>query len=400
MLYEDKVILREQITEIGFRDDSLEINKLSSEVLGMRKCFNGCWIIKSCQGCKNFSEIEWSPHLERLTKGFQCGGLAEAETYEGVVKLGSVDFDENETIELITGLCGEAKSLGVRRCEIVVTYLIQQRSVLRNNESKAEEHRSTVLIDIGLIRSYGAIPLFSGKFYATILWKFSDVLKAIELKYREALHDVTKTRRIQSLGLLMMGKMQVILDHEATAALIHEVSHLLDPTYDLGIKRTGLILAPPEFELIDDPFNTLSPTLRFFDDEGVKTFKRVLIESGRIVDLHHTRTTAFQYGSRPGSAYGLFHKPLPFHTTLVMREGDWKEDEILEDTKKGILIRGTSIALMEHGYVRIVPNTAYVIERGEVKDYVVKVKEVKIPLQSLRSISAISKTKKLRVSRE
>jgi predicted Zn-dependent protease len=144
---------------------------------------------------------------------------------------------------------------------------------------------------------------------------------------------------------------------------------------------------------------TLAPTLRFFDDEGVTTQKRVIIDEGRLVDMHHTRSTAGRYGSSPGSAYGLFHRPVGFHTTLIVEPGDWGENEIVEETRHGLYVQGVAMALTEKGYIRIVPEAVYTIKRGEIAD-LVSVKAIKIPLYKLRTMHAITKTRKLRVSRE
>jgi len=57
------------------------------------------------------------------------------------------------------------------------------------------------------------------------------------------------------------------------------------------------------------------------------------------------------------------------------------------------------MATLEEGYVRIVPQYSYVIEDGEIKE-AIRIREVKIPLAAFRTVSAISKSQKLRVSIE
>jgi len=400
-IYEDKVSLREKYVEIGYRDDSIEVNELRSNVLGKRLCLNGCWHITSCQGCGSFNDFPGPsrPTLEILNREGLCKGLADANLFDGKVRLGVNSFDIEEIAKLIIDLCNELRALGISRCEIIVTFRHIEKTITNSNGYEAYEERNLIEVDVGLVSMFRSLSHFGSAFTTTILWKPKEISKLIEKTAKEAYNNLMRNKNVRVLSPYMIGKNVIILDSKASAALVHEISHLLDPMYAVRVLKRGVTIAPPEFELIDDPFRYDSPSIRFFDDELVRTQRRHLIEGGRIIDLHHTRSTALHYNSVPGSAYGLFHKPIPFHTTLVLSQGDWRVDEIIEETRSGILINGVALATLEMGYVRLIPQNASVIKHGEVQDNV-KVREVKIPLSNLRTINAISKELNIRTSKE
>ncbi len=398
-VYRDRVVFEEIDQLVAYRGGSLEINTLRAHVEGARICKNGCWAIVSQQGEVDRSRIE--ELLRKLEAGLgDCGGLADARLFRGSVELGRGEIDLEALAKEIRGLCSETKVLGISRCEIVVTVKSLRRAIERKNDERAEELRKLVEVEIGVagVAPSGRIG-YGSSFMAAIPWSSDDALKLVDSAMQRALEIMRKSAAAKPLSIYMIGRSTLVLDPMATAALFHEISHLHDPTYSMSIRRVGAQIGPPELEVYDDPRNIESPTIRFFDDEGVATAKRSLIEEGRVVDLHHTRNTAKLYGSEPGSAYGLFSKPIPFHTALVVKPGDWRDTEILEDTQHGIYIEGAAMAVLEPGYIRIVPEAAYVIERGELRE-AIRVKNVKIPIAKIKTISAISKSHKLRVSYE
>ncbi len=396
-VYSDKVVLEEVVKEVAFRRDSLEVNRYRGKVLGLRRCINGCWYITSCQGCRDFSELSDRSYL--VLRSEFCGGIAEAELFSGEFSLGNDCFDEDTVARVVHELCSEARGLGIVNCEVITTFKRISKRIIRDDGSEAHEIRHVFEIEVAGMKAHGGLIKFSSLFKAIVPFRLGDILKLID-SCLSSLRRSLEVRKVpRHLPPYKVGKAQLILSNEVVAALFHEVSHLLDPTYVLSIKYLGVQLGPKELKVYDDPFNPRTPTYRVFDDEGVKTFRRVLIEDGRVVDTHNTRVTAKYVGSKPGSAYGLFHRPVPFHTTLVINGGDWRDSEIIEETKDGFLIDGVVMATLERGYVRIVPERTYLIRNGELSD-LISIREVKIPLANLRSINAVSRSLSPRVSKE
>lgn len=397
LLYSDAVTLSEEIIQIASREESVEINTYSNVFYGYRFNVDGCWRITSSNNRDMLEKLKnriLSVHVDR------CGDLAEAELYRGSIEIGREHPEIDELTKLVQELCSEAKGYNVSRCEIVITLRTVRKLIEREDNDFASELRRVIEVEIGLIgrASYG-LTVLASNYKIFIPWNPKDVPKLIDSMFKEVMNKMLGMYKLRLLKPYMYGKNTVVLDHVASAALFHEVSHLLDATYSHSSRVLGQKICSDEVEIYDDPHNAESPSIRFFDDEGVVTKRRSLIENGVVRDLHHTRFTAKVIASEPGSAYGLFHNPTPFHTTIVVKPGDWKYDEILEDTKKGFYIIGITMATLEEGYIRLIPEHGYVIENGELKE-AVKIREVKVPLAGLKTINAISRDAKTRTSYE
>ncbi|MEM4513002.1 MAG: metallopeptidase TldD-related protein [Ignisphaera sp.] len=399
ILYSDVVTLTEEVTQIAYREGSMEINRYVNIIYGYRVNIDGCWRIVSSND-RNRDVLEKLKERILVTPSNECGELAEAELYKGKVDIGKDHIDVDEIVKMVYDLCSEAKGYNITKCEQIVTLRTIHRSIERSNDDVAHELKRIAEVEIGLLgRSSYSLTSFSSNYKAMIIWNPKDVIKSIDLAFKEAVNKMSHMYMLKPLRPYLYGRTIVVLDYIASAALFHEISHLLDSTYGYGAKIVGYKLCSEEVEVYDEPHNIESPSIRFFDDEGVTVKKRSLIENGVVQDLHHTRSTAKTSGSEPGSAYGLFHSPVPFHTTLVVKSGDWKYDEILGDTKKGFYINGVVVASLEEGFIKLVPEYGYTIQDGELKE-AVKIREVKIPLSGLRNINAISKNTNIRMSYE
>lgn len=84
-----------------------------------------------------------------------------------------------------------------------------------------------------------------------------------------------------------------------------------------------------------------------FDDEGVPTRRTPLIEHGELVGFVYDRHYAGKAGTSstgnglrlidmPGRYYGV--EPSPYITNLAVEPGDFKREELIADTKNGILL--------------------------------------------------------------
>lgn len=398
-LYNDVVTLTEDVTQIATREGSIEINAYTTTVYGYRVNIDGCWsIISSTKYDKDALEkLKRKVFSISLT---HCGGFAEAELYKGRVEIGKNLVDADEIIKLIYDLCSESRGYDVIKCEIIVTIRDMIRSIERDVNDVAYERKHIVEVEIGLVgrSSYGSAS-FASNYMTLIPWTPKDVAKHVENLFKSTVDKISNMYKLKPLKPYLYGRAVTILDNIASAALFHELSHLFDPTYGQSMKITGHRICPDEIEIYDEPHNVEASSLRFFDDEGVISKKRTIIEDGVVRDLHHTRTTAKIMESEPGSAHGLFHKPAPFHTTLVIKPGDWRYSEILEDTRKGFYVGGVVLATLEDGFIRIVPEYGYIVEDGELRE-IVKIKEVKVPIIGIKTINAVSRDTKVRTSYE
>ncbi len=113
------------------------------------------------------------------------------------------------------------------------------------------------------------------------------------------------------------------------------------------VDKLGKNIATENFNLIDDPHYPEGIGSKPFDDEGVPTLPRYLIKSGIFTNTFSDSFYAFKEGmestgnaSRMGAPMGRTARPIPFplpHNLRIDGNGITK-DEIIKNTKKGLLV--------------------------------------------------------------
>jgi len=111
--------------------------------------------------------------------------------------------------------------------------------------------------------------------------------------------------------------------------------------------KLGEYVSTENFTLIDDPHSPDGIGSKSFDDEGTATTPQFLIKAGVLSGLYSDSFEAFKNkvsssgnAVRLGSPMGRQAQPLPTplpHNIKVI-DGDHTKEEIIKDTKKGILI--------------------------------------------------------------
>lgn len=166
-------------------------------------------------------------------------------------------------------------------------------------------------------------------------------------------------------------------------------------------------IAVDEFSLVDDAHAPEGVGSKIFDDEGVTTQSRSLIKNGVFKELYSDLYNAYKEGkessgnaSRLGSPMGRSSEPIPVaapHNMKIIGNG-MSKDEIIKDTKKGLLIgrlwytyavnptRGDFSCTARSG-IRI-------IENGEIKSPASSVRIIHNLPEMLQKISAIGNDSK------
>ncbi|MBU7016651.1 MAG: TldD/PmbA family protein [Theionarchaea archaeon] len=121
----------------------------------------------------------------------------------------------------------------------------------------------------------------------------------------------------------------------------------------------------------EDPSIKGSYGFYLYDDEGVKARKRLLIKEGKINEFLGNRETAFALnGTSNGSAraMGYNREPIVRMANTYFCAGDSTKDELIEETKKGILMESFTEWNIDDTRFnqRYIGREAYLIENGEV----------------------------------
>lgn len=200
----------------------------------------------------------------------------------------------------------------------------------------------------------------------------------------------------------------VILDNDYIALLVHEiVGHPSEGDRVLGREaawagttwwsgKIGEKIGSDNFTAYDDP--TVPGTLGYYlyDDEGVKAERKVLIEKGVLKGHMHSRETASIFGVKPNAgmrAITFEYIPLIRMSNTFFGEGDWKKEELIEETKHGYLIscmRHPSIDDKRYNWT-ISAQEAYEIKNGELTTHLRDVALTSIAPKFFKSINAATK---------
>ncbi|MGI0101413.1 MAG: TldD/PmbA family protein [Nitrosotalea sp.] len=112
-------------------------------------------------------------------------------------------------------------------------------------------------------------------------------------------------------------------------------------------EKLGKEIAVKKFSLIDDPHFPDGIGSKPFDDEGIPTKTRYLIESGIFSDTYSDSYHAFKEGLQPTGNAGRMGTPMgrdanpipsPIPHNLRIKEGETSRDEMIKETRKGLLV--------------------------------------------------------------
>jgi len=203
-----------------------------------------------------------------------------------------------------------------------------------------------------------------------------------------------------------MEKVHAVMDPDYVALLVHEIvghpseaDRILEreaawagTTWWKGLE--GQKIGSDLLTVCDDP--TIEGTLGFYlyDDEGTPARCKVLIENGILKERMHSRETAAIFGAEPNAgmrAITYEFIPLIRMSNTFIAKGDWKKEEIIEETKKGVYVVGMkhpSIDDKRYNWT-ISAQEGYLIENGELTKHLRDIALMAIAPEFFKSIDAV-----------
>lgn len=204
------------------------------------------------------------------------------------------------------------------------------------------------------------------------------------------------------------GMHEVIMDPAIVGLLCHEaIGHTVEADFVLSGSITkgklGELVASPTVTMIDSGRNMDGSGWLPIDDEGVQASDTVLIDKGILSSYLHNRETAAIMDVDPtgnARAGGYSREPIIRMTNTFLKPGDLKREEIVENTKKGILLTGAGSGEADANaeFVFDVAE-AYPIQNGEIKTKEL-FRGVAISgnaFETLKSVSAVGNNFKLKM---
>ena len=188
----------------------------------------------------------------------------------------------------------------------------------------------------------------------------------------------SKAVSILDATLIESQKLPVIWQNKFTASMIGVMFGGTIDAYSVQKNRSpwkdkiGQQVASENFNLIDDGTLEAGFRTRPFDDEGIATRKTPVVENGVLKGFLYDTYTANKEGKEStGNAFRSYNSvPLPAPSNLLLKPGDAEREEIIEETKKGLLVVDTIGEWLSNpvsGEMSATVVVGYLIENGEIK---------------------------------
>ncbi len=195
-------------------------------------------------------------------------------------------------------------------------------------------------------------------------------LKKIENMAETASRYATMARHQEEIS---PGKYNIILSPMVAGNLMNYVAMMASAMrVMMGMsifanKAPGTRIASEKFTLIDDPRNPELPNSWSFDEEGMPTFSKPIIENGVLKTLLHNTKTAAKMGAKSTGNAGLI---FPHPWNLRVPEGEYSLEELIEEAKNGFLVTNNWYTRLQNyiegTFSTITRDAILVIKNGEI----------------------------------
>ncbi len=233
-----------------------------------------------------------------------------------------------------------------------------------------------------------------------------ELLKGVNLE-EEANKVVNEAINLLQAKKPPAGEMSVIADPSVAGVLAHEVMGHASEADEVIKKRsflTGVIGEKVGSELVTMVDDGTVPGAHGsipFDSEGTPSSRTVIIQEGVYRGYMHNLETASLMNAEPtgnGRAQDFNRRVFVRMTNTFFEPGDWNFEEIIEDTRDGVLAL-KSLSGMEDpvgGGFQTDVLLGYIIKNGEIKDMVRSFTLSGKALEILKTVDAVSKEFELR----
>jgi TldD protein len=205
-----------------------------------------------------------------------------------------------------------------------------------------------------------------------------------------------------------IGRTQIIMDPTYLALLVHEiVGHPSEADRVMGWENAwgggawwqdmlGQQVGSQMLNAVDE--GNVQGALGYtpFDDEAVRCERNYLIKDGILVGHIQSRQTAEEFDTDAKGGMRSFSfccAPLIRMSNTYILGGDWSEEEILEETKNGVLVQHYVAPSIDDKRYRwaVTPQEAYLVKNGEVTESYRGAVVMGVAPEFFRSIDAVGR---------
>jgi TldD protein len=374
--------------------------------MGVRILSNGAWGFASTQ---NLSKPALKQTVEIAQKMAQIEGerrkepiqLADIPISEAKVDVECrIDFRELPLEEIIQGVLqwNQAIQISDEIVRAITDYasISAKKCFWSSDGTKIEFIRPIVNVNLGAVakgtagvQAYyepwgGSFPEQGGTGGHEILGKDGDLTETCRVIGQKAI-DLANAKPAPTIE-----NTPIVFDPSYMALLVHEIiGHPSEADRVLGWESAWAgstwwkgksadegnptQIGSKYVTVYNDPRIPNNFAYMLYDDEGTPCRRSTLVKEGILTERLHSRETAFAMGGTPNGAMRAntyeYH-PIIRQINVYWGKGDWKADEIIEETKSGVLLKGANIPSIDDQRFNwaISSQEGYLIEKGEVTD--------------------------------
>ncbi|MEM2630157.1 MAG: TldD/PmbA family protein [Candidatus Bathyarchaeia archaeon] len=228
-----------------------------------------------------------------------------------------------------------------------------------------------------------------------------EVFNKIDLR-KYAVKAAEKALNMLKAKPAVKGRFKAILDPRIAGTFIHEaIGHACEADYIINnqsilISKLGEQIASEQVTIFDDSTLNGGWGSAKYDDEGVATTKRVLIENGVLKGYILNRESAEKLGMKGNGgarAASYNYKPIVRMSNTYLAPKDFSFEELLEVVKEGIYVKGSRGGQVDpaKGVFQFSAEEAFLINKGEIAEPLLDVSLSGLTLETLKKIFAIGK---------
>ena len=409
-------VIRLKFTEAtwALRAYSADVKREVSELICVRLLIEGCWGIASEMpwGRLNIKKlVKRAFHSARaalLKPGIRVTRYAMTSPVRSRIvhpcRFSLGDVDDQDIMEVLLNIKqGIEEGVHVPHCELIADHMLMEREYWDMNGSHIVEVKPlTDLIAYLNIRGRQVSTIRGGGMGLEFLLRGDQ-----EPLIKKLIRRCRALEKVKRMNPLIRGsKYPIVLSGEVACVLFHEcIGHLHEGDRFLMAHQRlpfGARISGEELTIYDDPTIPYCFGSYAYDDEGVKGRRKVLVDSGRIVGFLLSRTSAGFYGLEPtGNGRGALNVPRSLMSNLYVKPGDWRLEEMIEETKEGFFVDGVVMGTMDsYGNCMLEVESAWYIRKGEVVSPVEPIRIQGPAIALLRSIEGLGRELHMRPSFE
>ncbi len=251
--------------------------------------------------------------------------------YPGKLKsIGDAKLSEQKLLDIVEVAIGAALSAGTSR--VAGTLTAERTEKFLCTTGGAEGDYASTIYNLS-VRAF-ADSEATGQF-AQVAASFSNLdAEVVGRQAGQIAKDAKNPRRAEP------GKYSALFGPMVVANLVGEVARSasgsnVDAGLSFFIGKLGQSVTSCSFSLEDNPTDEKAAGSAPFDDEGMPTYRKTIIERGILKTYLHNSNTASKMGTKSTANAGLV-KPMPFN--LVVSAGDASIEDLISMVDNGVYV--------------------------------------------------------------